>query len=160
MQNIVLIVVAFLSVACSKHEDNRVDNQKEKIDIKNDVDALKLELKLINSVEYLEKYIKDVIINGSNKLEFKTSPMQGGFALLDDAKKISHFVVTLSGRNCTDHEMAKKAQMYYTSNCGGCHGDDGKGLNGVYPDLTKEKLLGIQKREEFLRSRIKKLEHK
>ncbi len=42
--------------------------------------------------------------------------------------------------------------MFYSSNCGGCHGEDGKGIKDAYPDLTKEKLLGIKKREEYLKS--------
>jgi mono/diheme cytochrome c family protein len=49
--------------------------------------------------------------------------------------------------------------MFYTSICGGCHGDDGKGLGGNYPDLTRKKLLGLERREESLKIRIKKLQN-
>ena len=48
--------------------------------------------------------------------------------------------------------------MFYTSICGGYHGNDGKGLSGNYPDLTREKLLEIERREAFLKAQIAKEE--
>ena len=81
--------------------------------------------------------------------------MEGGFALPADAPKIACYVMEFSGKQCeTPYE--KNAAMFYSSNCAGCHGEEGKGLNGSYPDLTRETFLGIEKREAFLKSMIKK----
>lgn len=109
------------------------------------------ELSHINSDEYTKDYIIKVINHGSNSLDFKTGVMEAGFASPDDAEKIACYTMTLSGRKCKK-PYPEDAAMFYTSICGGCHGNDGKGLGGVYPDLTKAKMLGIEAREMFLRS--------
>jgi len=104
----------------------------------------------------MKQYIIHVINHGSEQFNFKGGIMDGGFALPDDAPKIACYVMEFSGKTCkTPYE--KNAPMFYTSNCAGCHGEDGKGLNGSYPDLTRENFLGIEKREEFLKAMIKKM---
>ncbi len=117
---------------------------------------LESELARIDTAKYLKKYIIDVINHGSDTLGFKGGVMEGGYVSHEDSEKIACYVVELSGRKC-QKPYPKEAQMFFTSVCGGCHGDDGKGLGGNYPDLTRKKLLGIEKREEFLKSQIKKL---
>jgi len=112
------------------------------------------ELSQIDTEEYLKQYIMKVIDHGSTGLGFKGGEMEGGFAKPEDAEKIACYTLTLSGKKCST-PYAEDAPMFYTSICGGCHGDDGKGLGGSYPDLTKTKLLGIEKREEFLRTMLK-----
>ncbi len=156
--NIFLILTLFF-ISCSKSVDEEIKKETKKVETKS-LQKLKDEYAQVDTIAYLEAYIERVIKEGSNKLNYKSSPMQAGFACEDDAKKISYFVVTLSGKSCSDYEMAKKAQMYYTSNCGGCHGDDGKGLNGAFPDLTRKTLLGIEMRKEYLKEMIEKLEKK
>ncbi len=92
-----------------------------------------------------EQYIIHVIIHGSDRLRFKPHEvMDPGFASKEDAPKIACYVLVLSG-NKTPESCPKDAPMYYSSNCAGCHGDDGKGLNGTYPDLTRRPLLGFPK---------------
>jgi len=76
--------------------------------------------------------------------------MDAGFASKEDAPKIASYLLALSNEN-SNLPYPKDAPMYYSSNCAGCHGEDAKGLNGTYPDLTKEKLLGIEKRETYLK---------
>jgi len=112
------------------------------------------ELSQIDSDAYTKDYIIKVINHGSAILNFKGGVMEGGFASAEDAEKIACYVLTLSGRKCTTpyHE---DATMFFTSICAGCHGNDGKGLGGTYPDLTKHKLLGIEMRESFLKSMLK-----
>ena len=158
MQNIFFILVVLIFVSCSQPMDKKVeiDSKGTKIDQTNLLNKLEAEYKMIDTISYLEAYLEKVIIEGSSGLGFASGDMQGGFAHISDAKKISHFVVTLADKNCTDHEMAS---MYYTSNCGGCHGDDGKGQNGTFPDLTKPMLLGILKRKEFLEYEISRLKN-
>ncbi len=157
MQNIFFIVISLVFISCSQSIEKKIEEPKksEKID---QLALLESEYKVIDTVHYLEEYIEKVIINGSSGLGFASGNMQGGFAHISDVKKIAHFVVALSGKSCTDHDMVADAQMYYTSNCGGCHGDDGKGQNGLFPDLTKPTLLGILKRKEFLEHEISKLQ--
>ncbi len=77
--------------------------------------------------------------------------MEGGFAPSSDASDIACYVLELSNKKC-EESHSKNASLFYSSNCAGCHGEDGKGINGTYPDLTIDKFLGIQKREEFLKS--------
>jgi cytochrome c553 len=81
--------------------------------------------------------------------------MEAGFASSEDAGKIACYVMSLSGKKCDSGE-SQDAAMFYSSICAGCHGMDGKGIHGTYPDLTRKKLLGIAKEEEQL---IKKLKH-
>ena len=106
---------------------NKEKFQKELLEIKKDF--------------YVENYIINVIINGSNQFNFKGGIMEGGFASLNDAPKIACYVLKLSGKKCSN--SYDNSQLFYTSICGGCHGDNGKGLNGTYPDLTEKELLGV-----------------
>jgi len=77
--------------------------------------------------------------------------MEGGYVPSEDAAKIACYVMEFSGRKCT-LPYPPIARSLYSSSCGGCHGNDGKGEHGTYPDLTRNPLLGIQKREAFLRN--------
>ena len=114
----------------------------------------KEELALIRSDATLKQYIIDVINHGSTQLQFKKNEvMEAGFAPIEDAEKIACYVMTLSGRKC-EQPYPADAVGFYTSICGGCHGDDGKGIHGTYPDLTKDPLLGIKKRELLLRNKV------
>jgi cytochrome c553 len=112
------------------------------------------ELNNLQTHEYLTQYIIDVINHGSNQFDFPGGEMEGGFASVKDAPKIACYVLTLSGKACKE-PYPKDAAMFYSSICAGCHGDDGKGLNGSYPDLTQKKLLGIKQRENFLKTLLK-----
>ena len=119
---------------------------------------LKNELSQIDSVRYAQEYIVEVINNGSSVLGFVAGVMEGGFASHDDADKIASYVLTLSGKKPLE-TYPQNAQMFYTSNCGGCHGDDGKGLGGNYPNLTRKMLLGIERRKESIKMQIKRIQN-
>ena len=114
-------------------------------------DHLKEELKALQTSLYTKDYVIAVINHGSSQFDFSGGEMEGGFASPDDAPKIACYVLELSGKKCKQG-YEKDASMFFSSNCAGCHGDDGKGLNGTYPDLTRKKLLGIEKREAFLKA--------
>jgi len=160
--NKVIIVLFILIIIYGLYNSQNKNNQKvEKDTTKQSVitpqddklKRLKDELKELNDLSYLKRYIIDVINKGSYNLGFKGGVMEGGFVAPEDATKIACFVVEMSGKNCPS-PYPTDAQMFYTSVCGGCHGDDGKGIGGTYPDLTKKKLLGIKKREEYLKTEI------
>ena len=119
--------------------------------------SYKKELQKLHNNTYMKQYIIHVINHGSEQFNFKGGIMEGGFALPADAPKIACYVMEFSDKKCeTPYE--KNAAMFYTSNCAGCHGEDGKGINGTYPDLTRETFLGIEKREAFLKAIIKKMQ--
>ncbi len=153
-----IALLASLFVGCAEQKD--VDKEKSVKMLKEsakeakreDRESLREELSKMDSAEYVEKYIQKVIKEGSNGHGYPGGEMQAELTDEETAKKISYFVVELTGRKSTHPDIAKKSQIFYTSNCGGCHGDDGKGLNGTYPDLTKEEYFGIkERREEILR---------
>jgi hypothetical protein len=112
------------------------------------------ELKRLESSEYVRSYISRVIIHGSDTLHFnRDEVMEPGFASREDAPHIDCYVMTLRGETCDDPQI-EQAQGYYTSICGGCHGNDGKGTGGAYPDLTRRPLLGIEQRAQSLRRQL------
>ncbi len=97
-----------------------------------------------NIEEATYNYILDVINHGSSKLHFKKNEvMEGGYISPEDAPKVACYVLELSGKKCP-HPYNKDAQLFFSSVCAGCHGNDGKGINGAYPDLTRPVLLGLE----------------
>lgn len=120
-----------------------------------DKETLQKELQAIDTNSYLEAYIINIINNGSNgTLGFSGGVMEGGIATKEDAPNIARFVMSLSGKKSSDDSAGKKAELFYTSNCGGCHGNDGKGLNGAFPDLTLQSFKGIEKRKAYLKANL------
>lgn len=151
-QNLILIFIILFAVVAffinrsrlnTTHRDlHYIDHKEEQLHQNS-----KEKTEDIHSVKYLESYIEDVINNGSSqKLGFAYGDMQAGFADKDAAKKIAAYVVTLSGKQPTHPEWVKEGHTFYISNCGGCHGEDGKGIHGTFPDLTRKTLLGIGRR--------------
>lgn len=96
------------------------------------------------SKEFVVDYIVNVINNGSNRLGFQKEGMEGGFVPKEKARDVACYVYELSGRKCSK-PYAKDANLFFSSNCAGCHGRDGKGLNDTFPDLTRIPLLGLEK---------------
>ncbi len=97
-----------------------------------------------NTKEKTYDYILNVINHGSSKLNFKKNEvMEGGYIAPEDAPKVACYVLELSGKKCA-HPYDKDAHLFFSSVCAGCHGNDGKGLNGAYPDLTRTVLLGLE----------------
>jgi len=150
-----LLLVSLFFASCAK--DDELDKKEQRVEItpKNQ-QSLKEEYAKIGTIEYLEEYIQKVIREGSSGHNYPGGEMQSGLVDEKTAKLISYFVTELSGKKSSHHQEAQKAQMFYTSNCGGCHGDDGKGLNGTYPDLTKERFFGIEERIEQLKVLLSK----
>jgi len=157
------LILALLLVGCEKgsvqtKKPLHVEPKQEPLHVK--IQNIKDELKKIDTISYLEDYISNIIINGSsNNLGFPAGNMQGGFTYKSDAKDIARFVVTLSHQKSSDDKRAKKAEIFFSSNCGGCHGQRGKGLNGSFPNLTRKPLLGIEKRKKALRIQLNTLQN-
>ncbi len=85
--------------------------------------------------EEVVDYIENVINNGSNHLNFQEDGMEGGYVPKSKARDVAYYVYELSGKK-TKKVYSKDASLYFSSNCAGCHGIDGKGIKGSYPDLT------------------------
>jgi len=150
----ILIVILYGIYNAKFHKKSKQNVEKSTVYTqhlqKHRVDHLDEELRRIHTAEYTKHYILDIINHGSEDLKFKTDEiMEGGFASKEDAEKIACYLLALRGESC-GKPYPKDAPMYYSSNCAGCHGEDAKGLNGTYPDLTRKPLLGIEKRETFL----------
>ena len=114
------------------------------------------ELARSETPEYLYDYILHVIEHGSNQFHFPGGMMEGGYVPEDVAPIVACYVMQLGGHRCP-RPASKNAAMYFSSSCAGCHGNDGKGLHGTYPDLTRPVLLGIAKRREFLQEKLQTL---
>jgi cytochrome c oxidase cbb3-type subunit 3 len=71
------------------------------------------------------EYVTDVINNGSSQLGY-VDPMPAGMALGDDVKIVAEYV---AGGMQGEQPAAFVA-------CGGCHGMDGKGMDGLAPSLV------------------------
>jgi len=110
------------------------------------------------TVACCESYVEKVVREGSAVLDLPAGVMDAGYASPRDARKIAAYVMTLSGKTPTHPDYVIEGNLYFNGNCGGCHGDDGKGLNGAYPDLTLPLLKGAKLLKEKIAHDIKTLE--
>ena len=154
-----LIFTLFLFYGCEKNEEIKTIaplHVKPKVKpLHVEIQEIEDELGKIDSLEYLENYIIDIINNGSDaKLGFPSGSMEGGYAYKTDAPNIARYVVTLSNKKSSNDEKGKKTEIFYSSNCGGCHGNDGKGIDGTFPDLSLKTLQGIKERKECLKVKL------
>jgi len=93
-------------------------------------------------------YIVHVIRHGSEGLGFPGGVMEGGYIAEEDIPKVACYVLKLSGKTCPAGTEAADAQLIFSSVCAGCHGNDGRGIHGTYPDLTRPVLLGLERTKE------------
>ncbi|WP_170020503.1 cbb3-type cytochrome c oxidase N-terminal domain-containing protein [Campylobacter sp. RM16190] len=85
-----------------------------------------------------EQGIVDAIIKGSKGLDYPMGEMPPGMADEEGAKAIAAYVAKeLSGIKKTTNENLVEAGKAQFAVCASCHGDDGKGMDGMSPDLTK-----------------------
>ena len=124
---------------------------KEQPKISDDITALKKELNELDTNAYVEAYIVRIINEGSKGvLGFSGGVMDAGFVSPEDAPNVARYVMSLSKRQSSDDALGAKSELFYTSNCGGCHGNDGKGVGGAFPNLTLKRYVGLEKRKAFL----------
>jgi hypothetical protein len=126
--------------------------------VKAELQELKRVIKETGSSQCCQRYIEQVIEHGSSVLNLPAGVMDAGYAEGDDIKKIASYVLTLSGREAIYPEFLQEGNMLFSGNCAGCHGDDGKGMNGSYPDLTRSLFKGAQLRKENYIEKIYQLE--
>ncbi|MCD8212731.1 MAG: c-type cytochrome [Campylobacter sp.] len=85
-----------------------------------------------------QKAIFDVIMNGSKGLEYPMGEMPGGMVDEESAKAVAAYVAKdISGlKNTTDENLVQTGKDMFAA-CAACHGEDGKGMDGMSPDLSK-----------------------
>ncbi|MEA2110567.1 MAG: hypothetical protein U9P71_00820 [Campylobacterota bacterium] len=164
---ILLTIIAIVISGCDKKpEENTpacsVELKNEKIFSPaltlSELNELKRVVKETGTAMCCQKYIEHVIENGSDVLKMPAGVMDAGYAQGEDVKKIASYVLSLGNKIPIYPEYLQEGNMFYNGNCGGCHGDDGKGMNGAYPDLTLPVFKGAKIRKERYISKIMKLE--
>ncbi len=130
------VTASCLDIHKSRSDDHSHTAQKKELT------SLQHQYDECGTVKCCELYIENVIAEGSAVLGLPAGVMDGGYATPKDAKKIAAYVMTLSGKSPSHPNYVEDGNLYYNGNCGGCHGDDGKGLGGTYPDLTLPLLKG------------------
>lgn len=99
------------------------------------LDAQGMNGKAANLVEYGTKaHIEYVVKHGSKGLGYDGGEMMpfGGFDELNDAD-VSAVASYVASKFKNQDQRGKDV---YGANCASCHGEDGKGIEGIYPDLT------------------------
>ena len=85
-----------------------------------------------------EEGIYNAIINGSKGLEYPMGEMPAGMADEEGAKAIAAYIAKeISGIKKTKHENLVASGKELFAACAACHGEDGKGMDGMSPDLSK-----------------------
>lgn len=85
-----------------------------------------------------ESAIVDVILKGSRGLNYPGGEMPGGLVDEDGAKAIAAYMAKeISAIKTTKNEaLVEQGKEIYTASCTMCHGEDSKGMDGTFPDLT------------------------
>lgn len=85
-----------------------------------------------------EEGIYNAIINGSKGLEYPMGEMPAGMADEEGAKAIAAYIAKeISGIKKTKNENLVASGKEQFAACAACHGEDGKGIEGMSPDLSK-----------------------
>lgn len=85
-----------------------------------------------------EEGIYNAIINGSKGLEYPMGEMPAGMADEEGAKAIAAYIAKeISGIKKTKNENLVASGKEQFAACAACHGEDGKGMEGMSPDLSK-----------------------
>lgn len=89
-----------------------------------------MEGKAANLTEYgHQAHIEYVINNGSKGLNYPGGEMPAGLASGSDVSAVAAYVAG-------GMKASGKGQEVYAMACASCHGEDGKGMFGTFPDLT------------------------
>ena len=130
----VYIILLVLGYGVYLYANKDKNNSNKRFTVVNNIKVSKVEQNL--SQEGIIGYIEYVINNGSNHLNFQKGGMEGGYVPKEKARDVANYVYELSGKKAKE-PYAKDASLFFSSNCAGCHGMDGKGIKGSYPNLTK-----------------------
>jgi cytochrome c oxidase cbb3-type subunit 3 len=84
-----------------------------------------------------EEGIIDTVVNGSKGLNYPMGEMPAGMLDAESAKAVAAYIMA----ELSEVKKSKYPELVETGKslfgvCAGCHGDDGKGMAGMAPDLT------------------------
>ena len=85
-----------------------------------------------------EQGIVDAILKGSKGLNYPMGEMPAGMADEEGAKAIAAYIAKELSviKTAKNEALVETGRALYPA-CASCHGDDGKGMDGMSPDLTK-----------------------
>lgn len=85
-----------------------------------------------------ETGIMTTIKNGAKGLAFPMGEMPAGLADDATAKKIAAYVMAeiSTAKKSSDATVVAEGKAAYATACASCHGEDGKGMSGMSPDLS------------------------
>lgn len=85
-----------------------------------------------------ERGIYETIMKGSKGSDYPLGEMPAGLVDENSAKAIAAYVAKeISAIKITDHEELVDTGREQWATCAACHGEDGKGMEGMAPDLSK-----------------------
>ena len=85
-----------------------------------------------------EEGIVDAILKGSKGLDYPMGEMPAGMADEEGAKAIAAYIAKeISDIKKTKNENLVASGKELFAACAACHGEDGKGMEGMSPDLSK-----------------------
>jgi len=85
-----------------------------------------------------EEGIVDAILKGSKGLDYPMGEMPAGMADEEGAKAIAAYIAKeISGIKKAKNENLVASGKELFAACAACHGEDGKGMEGMSPDLSK-----------------------
>jgi len=82
--------------------------------------------------------IASTIKNGSKGMSFPMGEMPAGLVDEATAKKIATFIMSelSTAKKAGDATAIAEGKTAFAASCASCHGEDGKGMNSMAPDLT------------------------
>lgn len=85
-----------------------------------------------------EEGIVATIKNGAKGLGFPMGEMPAGLVDEATAKKIATYVMAevSTAKKAGDAAVVAEGKAAFATSCASCHGEDGKGMNGMAPDLS------------------------
>ena len=85
-----------------------------------------------------EEGIVNTVVNGGKGLNYPLGEMPAGMLDADSAKAVAAYVMAeISEKKSTKYPELVESGKALFATCAGCHGEDGMGMAGMAPDLSK-----------------------
>ena len=85
-----------------------------------------------------EEGIVNTVVNGGKGLNYPLGEMPAGMLDADSAKAVAAYVMAeISEKKSTKYPELIESGKALFATCAGCHGEDGMGMAGMAPDLSK-----------------------
>ena len=85
-----------------------------------------------------EEGIVNTVVNGSKGLNYPLGEMPAGMLDAESAKAVASYIMAeISEKKSTKNPELVESGKALFATCAGCHGEDGMGMAGMAPDLSK-----------------------